>query len=491
MADVTRRRRAGAGAIVLGVITWLAGPGVVTTASASPPAWTPATVIPGTAALNVGGDSTTWGINCATSTTCFVGGSYEDAHQHTQGYLSTLTNSTWRTISFPSLAALNTGGDAFVAGVSCSSQGNCTAFGAYTLHGNGQAFVMNEVGGKWHNAQPFPGFFDLEGEHHLTSSAISVECVAGAQLDCTGVGSLSAVRVVDQEYEYINVPVVASEVNGMWKPPQLLTWSDDLHNNFAYVTGVNCPTAGNCTLVGYINPYDPEPFIVSEVNYRWHTAQTPRGMVANGNQLPYEIQSLSCPDADNCVMVGTYNWDRTFIDTETAGRWGTPSTIPRANDLDVGTYLQSVGVECASVGNCVVIGDYDSAQIDPDTNSPIQLVFVADEVGGLWGAAEELPGLSALTSSLAQFQDVTCEANDDCVAVGLYSDSSNKYQDFVDTSVQGTWGVATEVPGVSTLGAAARGEVSVSCTTSKCVLVDSIDADYTKPAQSFFSELTL
>src|SRR5712691_1717106 len=58
----------------------------------------------------------------------------------------------------PGSAALNQGGDAQVNSVSCSSPGNCSAGGFYTDSAGGdQAFAASEVKGTWRAPIEVPG----------------------------------------------------------------------------------------------------------------------------------------------------------------------------------------------------------------------------------------------------------------------------------------------------------------------------------------------
>ena len=68
-------------------------------------------------------------------------------------------NGTWRTAQeVPGTAALNAGGDAEITSVSCASAGNCSAGGSYTdSSGHLQAFVVSEVNGTWRTAKEVPG----------------------------------------------------------------------------------------------------------------------------------------------------------------------------------------------------------------------------------------------------------------------------------------------------------------------------------------------
>ncbi len=74
-------------------------------------------------------------------------------------------NGTWGTaIEVPGTAALNTGGNAQIDSVSCASAGNCSAGGFYTdSSGHGQAFVVSEVNGKWGKAEEVPGTLQEAG----------------------------------------------------------------------------------------------------------------------------------------------------------------------------------------------------------------------------------------------------------------------------------------------------------------------------------------
>ena len=59
----------------------------------------------------------------------------------------------------PGTAALNQGGDAAILSVSCRSAGNCSAGGIYKdSSGRSQAFVVNQKNGTWSTAEEVPGF---------------------------------------------------------------------------------------------------------------------------------------------------------------------------------------------------------------------------------------------------------------------------------------------------------------------------------------------
>jgi hypothetical protein len=115
-------------------------------ASLGSPVWGTAQEVPGTAALNTGEDSDIASVSCASAGNCSAAGDYADRSDH-QVFVVSQTGGTWHTaIEVPGTAALNRGGDADIASVSCASAGNCSAGGFYLgSRGRQQAFVVSET----------------------------------------------------------------------------------------------------------------------------------------------------------------------------------------------------------------------------------------------------------------------------------------------------------------------------------------------------------
>jgi len=85
--------------------------------------------------------------------------------------------------------------------------------------------------------------------------------------------------------------------------------------------------------------------------------------------------------------------------------------------------------------------------------------------GGTWQQAQQVPGLAALNSNgRAEVLSVSCARPGDCGAGGFYSDGSGNERGFVVTEKQGVWGQAEEVPGLAALNTGSDAPVqSVSC----------------------------
>jgi len=87
-------------------------------------------------------------VSCASPGNCAAGGDYSDSSGGvTQGAVAVARNGRWdQAIEVPGLGALNKGGGASVASVSCPPAGGCAAGGTYTDRGgHSQGFVVNQA----------------------------------------------------------------------------------------------------------------------------------------------------------------------------------------------------------------------------------------------------------------------------------------------------------------------------------------------------------
>src|SRR5215472_8181258 len=75
---------------------------------------------------------------------CAAGGQYRALHHHFPAFVVSEAGGRWRkAIEVPGTAAVNTGGDAAIESVSCPAAGSCAAGGFYIDgSGNEQAFVV-------------------------------------------------------------------------------------------------------------------------------------------------------------------------------------------------------------------------------------------------------------------------------------------------------------------------------------------------------------
>jgi len=151
----------------------------------SPGTWNDAIELPGVPGLNIGGNAGVISISCASSGNCSAGGNYMDGSSHLQAFVANEIDGTWGgAIEVPGTAALNVGGNAIVNSVSCTSAGNCGAGGSYLdSAGDGQGFVVTETNGTWGTATEVVDPLAIG-----SANAAGVE-----SLSCTATGSCSAV----------------------------------------------------------------------------------------------------------------------------------------------------------------------------------------------------------------------------------------------------------------------------------------------------------
>jgi hypothetical protein len=178
-------------ATVVAVAATLAGPaaaaGTLTGATGPGGAWRKAEEVPGTAALNKGGDAGIDSVSCASAGNCGGGGFYTGSSGYSEALVVSQVHGAWgKAEEVPGTAALNEGGDAGIDSVSCASAGNCSAGGSYAGHSGGnQAFVVSQVHGTWRRAEEVPGTARLNAGANAqvwsVSCASAGNCSAGGQ----------------------------------------------------------------------------------------------------------------------------------------------------------------------------------------------------------------------------------------------------------------------------------------------------------------------
>jgi hypothetical protein len=447
--------------LLSGVSTAVAGGRAAAGAGAAVSAtWRTAKEVPGIAALNKGGVAEVSSVSCASAANCSAVGSYTDSAKHQQAFAATETNGTWhKAIEVPGTAALNQGGNAQLASVSCASAGNCSAGGFYAdSSGHQQAFVVSQVNGTWHKAIEVPGTAALnQGELAAITSvscASAGNCSAGGIYFATGgeqvfVGS----QVNGAWHKAIEVPGTAALNQGGFA-------------RFASVSCASagdCSAGGDYQ----DSSGNQQAFVLSQVNGTWHTIIEVPGLAALNQGASARITSVSCASAGNCSAGGQYvdNFDRghVFVVSQVNGTWHKAIEVPGTAALNQGGGARMDSVSCASAGNCSAGGQYT----DSSSNIPNQ-AFVVSQVNGTWHKAIEVPGTAALNQGeLAAITSVSCASAGNCSAGGFYADSPGHQQAFVVSQVDGTWHKAIEAPGTAALNQGGNAAINtVSCASA-------------------------
>jgi hypothetical protein len=414
--------------------------------------WGQAEEVPGTAALNSGGTAKVASMSCASAGNCTAGGSYLGAGG-TQPFVISQVNGTWGTAAkIPGMAKLNLFGTAEVTSVSCASAGNCTAGGYYQDGNTGseqEAFVDSQVNGTWGKAEEVPGTAGLNAFGGVA---------AVTSVSCASAGNCSAGGYYDDP-SFRTQAFVDSQVNGIWGQAEEVPGTPVPHQPGADIVSLSCASAGNCTAGGDTlggSSSDPA-FVVGQVNGTWGTAKKVPGLASTG-----DVASVSCASAGNCSAGGSYTdssgHTHAFVVSQVNGTWGTAEQVP-GTPKPGALNTEVLSVSCASAGNCGAGGAYN--------NSSGGQVFVVSQVNGTWGTAKRIRGIAEPNQGNTAIDTLSCASAGNCSAGGSYTDSSGHQQAFVVSQVNGTWGTAEQVPGTAALnkGNAAVIE-SVSCASA-------------------------
>ena len=358
-----RRRLAIVAATVCSVLLFSICTAAGTSAAGSaPPAglmgiWGTAEVVPGTAALNSGGAAAVTAMSCASPGDCSAGGSYRDGLFHIQVFVVGQSNGTWGMAEeVPGTAALNKGGSAQVTSVSCASVGNCSAGGFYLNNsGHAQAFVVSETGGTWGMAEEVPGTVALNkgGTAQVASvSCASVgNCSAGGSYR-DGSGHMQAFDVAETNGTWGN----AKEVPGT---AALNTGGAAQLTSVSCASVGNCSAGGF-----YRDAFgNIEAFVVRQTNGTWGNAKEVPGTAALNTGGDAAIAAVSCASAGNCGAGGVYtdssHHRQAFVVSEANGTWGAAREVPGTAALNTGGNAEIISVSCAAAGKCSAGGRYE------------------------------------------------------------------------------------------------------------------------------------
>jgi len=250
-------------------------------------------------------------------------------------------------------------------------------------------------------------------------------------------------------------------------------------------SSVSCSSAGNCAAGGTYQDKDGNiwAFLISQKNGVWGKAEPVPGMtalnlggVATGSEnspAGPTISQISCPSAGNCAVTGTYQnqaeFTRPFVASERGGVWGKAQEIPGVEAIAPGAPTDySTSVSCPAAGECVAVG---SAGNTPGTEAPGQAIVVSEH-RNVWGTARAIKGLAADTTP--QLLSVSCTSPGNCLAGGLWTAAQpgGRTTAFLVTERNGAWSSAQQVPGLAALDTRHASHVeSVACPSAgNCVV---------------------
>ena len=209
------------------------------------------------------------------------------------------------------------------------------------------------------------------------------------------------------------------------------------------LNSVSCARRGDCSGGGFFYPSGQtsasQAFVVSQVNGVWHGALAVPGVAALNKAGSAAVGSVSCASPGNCSAGGYYASNRYsggaleitgFVVSQVNGTWGTAEQVPGLAALNTGEHAQISSISCASPGNCSAGGSYG---VPTGPSCCTSHAFAISQVNGKWGRAEPVPGMTGVG-------EVSCASAGNCGAVG---------GGLVVSQVNGVWGRAARVTGAA------------------------------------------
>jgi hypothetical protein len=417
--------------------------------------WGKAREVPGIGSLNIGGDAGTTSVSCTSPGNCLAGGLYAPATGKDTGFIAVQKNGQWgKAREVPGLGKLNLGGYGAVSSVSCASAGNCVAGGTYSDRSDYlEAFLVTEKGGRWSSAREAPG----SGQLNLAGSAAVDYVACPSAGNCTAVGKYEAASGDTQGF-------AVDETDGVWGQAQEIPGLGALNKgDQLYVQALSCGSAGNCSVGGrYFDASGhAQAFIADEKHGTWRSAhEVPGTSTLNVGGVAL-VDAISCWSAGNCEAGGWYEpvqfKSEPFVVAEKNGTWGNAQEVKGAAALNKGGGGGIYAISCASAGNCVAGGAYE-------TSGDRTEVLLVTERGGTWGKAEEAPGTEHLNiGGSGEIATASCASAGNC-AVGGYYYYHHHAEAFIESQASGRWAKAQEVPGTATLNAGGEAGINtVNC----------------------------
>jgi len=236
-------------------------------------------------------------------------------------------------------------------------------------------------------------------------------------------------------------------------------------NPGAFFDSVSCPTQGSCVAVGaYKDASNSKWGVIDTLSGgHWTTMETPLPAdAATGSNEQSWLKSVSCPTIGSCTAVGYYHNASTnsfgLVDTLSGGQW-TAATAPQPSDAATNQSVALVSVSCPAQNNCVAIGSFTNS----GSNGQAELLR---QSGGAWVALPAPIPPNNDGSGRGELNGLSC-AGGTCQAVGEYHDTAGKWRGLLERLAGGSW-TATEAPEPSSNGGTGADQNanlnSVSCT---------------------------
>ena len=365
----------------------------------------------------------------------------------------TFDPATAQTLSGPVSTPIATGRTGALDGVACVTDSDCASVG-YSLNSFDKSLTLAETwnGSTWAVAK-------TPDRASAIGNQLSAVACAGAS-DCTAVG--------DYFYDQDSLRNLVEHWNGSkWKIVPVPNPSGATSSG---LNSVSCTSTSWCMAVGTYYLTDPvtgTPLLFAEEwnGATWSVLTSPDPVGSDGSYF----DAIACESPSRCEAVGDYSPNNaggldTLAEAWNGAIWQLFATPDPANVFR--SFL--AGVSCASVSDCMAVGEYVNASNEGFT--------LAERWNGTRWALEKSSNPIGLDDS--SLYGVACTQPTACTAVGRYLDLSDNFLTLAEKWNHSQWKV---VPTANPTGGAGAALNDVACTSSSyCMAVGAGDGTLTE-----------
>ncbi len=391
---------------------------------------------------NCGSSQPCRAVSCPSTSFCLAVGEYADTGAFDQPVVDTMAGSTWTSAqgALPSDAATDTTTvhpNAWLYSVSCTSATSCVAVGSYRNTSNDQnGFVATLSGTTWSaQAAPLPSNAIASG-----SLLVAVSCASATF--CVGAGSYPDTSAGNPSNGWLVVDANGS-LTGITAPQPAGAGDDADGHQDSILSGVACPAATSCVATGHYNDTngDPQPLVDMWNGTSWSGVKGPVPSGASTTPTSQQLVSVSCGSPSSCVAAGFYQDSSLsafgLIDTLSNGSWSA-TKAPQPTNADAAAQATQLDeISCPTPSFCITVGSYVGT-------GATGFALLDTLSGGTWSPTETaLPAnvSTATGTTVAQGQVVACNSPVSCAVGGDYLDTNGNGQGYLDAYIgaQGYW----------------------------------------------------
>jgi hypothetical protein len=312
-----------------------------------------------------------YSVSCLSSTSCIAVGHYENTAGREQALIDVLSGTQWTAVEAPVPGDAGTATKQFssLTELSCASATSCVAVGQYQ-DGSGfsNGFIETLSGTSWSAiTTPLPGNSGTDGDANLNAQPFAVACPSASSCQLVGAYNTHTAAV----YPFIDT------LSGTQWTSTPITLPHDANSSApnSRLEDLSCPTVTMCVGVGsYQNgAARNEGLVATLTGTTWSMATGPLPNDADGGSNLFGLLAhVDCPTSTWCLASGSYRPKSSangvaMLSTFSGGQWAAvPTPLPSDAAGGGAAFSQGISVACASPVACAMSGTYEN---DPGATS--------------------------------------------------------------------------------------------------------------------------